>query len=137
MKTIVVAVDGSAPSLKGLQYALELAQPLGARIELTYVSPPVLLPPAVYGDTIDRIRKAEDAHAAEILGAAAKTLGVECDQVHLQGPPAEMIADYARNDRVWGVVIGAKGHNALSRVMLGSVADRLMHICPKPVLLVH
>jgi nucleotide-binding universal stress UspA family protein len=137
MKTIVVAMDGSAPSLKGLQYALEIAQPTGARIELIYVSPPVLLPPTVYAATIEHIRQAEDAHAKEVLGAAAKTVSVECDQVHLQGPPAEMIADYARNERVWGVVIGAKGHNALSRVLLGSVAERLMHICPKPVLLVH
>jgi nucleotide-binding universal stress UspA family protein len=137
MKTIVVAIDGSAPSLKGLKYALEIAQPMGARLELTYVSPPVLLPPAVYATAIEHIRVAEDAHAKDVLGAAAKVAGVECDQVHLQGPPAEMIADFARNDRVWGVVIGAKGHNALSRVMLGSVAERLMHICPKPVLLVH
>jgi nucleotide-binding universal stress UspA family protein len=34
------------------------------------------------------------------------------------------------------VVIGARGHNPLARVMLGSVADRLVHVCTKPVLVV-
>ncbi len=37
---------------------------------------------------------------------------------------------------VWGVVVGAKGHNMASRVLLGSVADRLTHICSKPVTVV-
>jgi nucleotide-binding universal stress UspA family protein len=138
MKTIVVAVDGSPASYKGLAEALLLAKPMGARLELIYVSPPVLLPPSVYAETIKHITEAEDGHAKQILSAAAKAAGdVECDQVHLQGPPAEMISDYAQRDDVWGVVIGAKGHNALSRVMLGSTADRVIHTCHKPVLVVH
>jgi nucleotide-binding universal stress UspA family protein len=136
MKSIVVAVDGSAASLKGVAQAVEMAKQSGARLELVYVSPPVLLPPTVYAEAIKQIGEAEDAHAKQLLGAATAAAGLECDQVHLQGPPAEMLTDYAKSDRVWGIVIGAKGHNALSRVLLGSTADRLVHICHKPVLIV-
>jgi nucleotide-binding universal stress UspA family protein len=136
-KTIVVSVDGSEACLKGVRHAAELAKQLSAKLELAYVSPPVLLPPSVYAETIHRIEEAEDTHAKDVLDAASRAAGIECVRVHLRGPPAEAISDYVKgDDRFWGVVIGAKGHNALSRVMLGSVTDRLVHICPKPVLVI-
>ncbi len=136
MTSIVVAVDGSEASLKGVRQAVDLAQGMGASLELAYVSAPVLLPPSVYGDTIKAIDASEDQHAEQVLNAAAKVAGVECKKVHLKGPPAESISDYAKADRVWAIVVGAKGHNALSRMMLGSTADRLVHVSLKPVLVV-
>jgi len=139
MKTILVAVDGSDPSLKGVQAAIELSRGLGARLELVYVIPPVLLPPSTYAETIKKLEEANGAMANEALGKAKAlvlTAGAECDLITLHGAPAESLADLALAERVWGVVIGAKGHNALSRVLLGSTTDRLMHLCAKPVLIV-
>ena len=34
------------------------------------------------------------------------------------------------------VVIGSRGRNSFARVFLGSIADRLVHICTRPVLVV-
>jgi nucleotide-binding universal stress UspA family protein len=34
------------------------------------------------------------------------------------------------------VVVGHRGRNAVARALLGSVADRLVQISPKPVLVV-
>ncbi len=139
MKTILVAVDGSAPSLRGVEQAVPLAKALGAKLELTYVVPPVMLPPAVYAETIRAIEEANQKLAGEVLGKAQAVVtaaGATADKLTLNGAPAEALADAAKAERVWGVVIGAKGHNVLSRVLLGSVADRLMHICEKPVLIV-
>jgi len=139
MKTILVAVDGSEPSLKGVHAAVELGRGLGARLELVYVIPPVLLPPATYAETIKKLEEGNAAAAQEALEKARAIVagaGLECDLITLHGAPAESLADLAQAERVWGVVIGAKGHNALARVLLGSTADRLMHICSKPVLVV-
>lgn len=139
MKSILVAVDGSAPSLKGVSTALELSRALGLRLELVYVIPPVLLPPSTYAETIKKLEEANAAMATDALEkgkALVKAAGAECDVISLHGAPAESLADLAQSERIWGVVIGAKGHNALSRVLLGSTADRLMHICSKPVLIV-
>ncbi len=139
MKTILVAVDGSEPSLLGVRAAVELSKALSARLELVYVIPPVLLPPSTYAETIRKLEEANAVMASEALSrakAVLASLGAEADVVQLHGAPAESIADLSQAERVWGVVIGAKGHNALSRVMLGSTADRLMHLCRKPVLIV-
>ncbi len=139
MKTILVAVDGSAHSLKGVQQAAELAKAMGARLELVNVLPPILLSPSVYGEAIKKVEEGNRLAAEEVLrGAkqAATDAGVEADTVMVNGGPAEALADLAQADRVWGVVIGAKGHSAVSRVLLGSVTDRLVHISPKPVLVI-
>lgn len=139
MKTILVAFDGSESAIKGVRTAIELSRAMGAQLELVYVLPPILLPPSVYADTIQKIEEGNREAAQDVLKLGAKIVtdaGATCDTVMLHGAPAEAMADLALAERFWGVVIGAKGHNALSRVMLGSVADRLVHICSKPVLVV-
>lgn len=139
MQSILVAVDGSAHSLKGVREAAVLAKSLSARLELVNVLPPILLSPNVYAETIAKVEEGNRQVAGEILEAAkrlATELGVQADTVILTGAPAEAISDLAAAARVWGVVIGAKGHGAVARMLLGSITDRLVHICPKPVLVV-
>ncbi len=139
MQSIVVAVDGSPHSLKGLREAALLAKALSARLELVYVLPPILLSPNVYAETIAKVDKDNREVGAEILQVAKKIaleLGVEAEAAMLTGPPAEALADLAQAERVWGVVIGARGHGAVKRMLLGSITDRLVHICTKPVLVI-
>lgn len=139
MQSILVAVDGSPHSLKGVREAAVLAKALSARLELVNVLPPILLSPSVYAEAIAKVEEGNRQVASELLEHAKKValeLGVEADTVMVTGAPAEALADLATADRVWGVVIGAKGHGAVARVLLGSITDRLVHICPKPVLVV-
>lgn len=139
MKTILVAVDGSEHALKGVRTAVELAKAMNLGVELVYVLKPILLPPTVYAEAIQKVEEGNQLLAGDALKAASqvvKDLGATCETTLLHGAPAEAIADLADAERVWGVVIGAKGHNPVSRVMLGSVADRLVHVCKKPVLIV-
>ena len=139
MQSILVAVDGSAHALKGVGVAAELARSLPATLELVYVVPPILLAPSVYSETIAKLEESNRLLAEEVLSAAKKAVaidGVKVDTVVANGAPAEALADLAQADRIWGVVIGARGHSAVARVLLGSVTDRLVHICPKPVLVV-
>lgn len=138
-QSILVAVDGSPHSLKGAKEAARIAKALGAKLELAYVLPPILLAETVYADTIKKIDEANRAAAEDVFAKAREAIagaGVESSTVMLNGAPAEALADLAQADRVWGVVIGAKGHSAVSRMLLGSVTDRLVHICTKPVLVV-
>jgi nucleotide-binding universal stress UspA family protein len=139
MKTVLAAVDGSLPALKGVAFAAQLARAIGAGVELVYVSFPNLLPMSVYAVAIHEIEAAELEHAKQVFAAAERSIadaGVTVKKTRLVGAPADAIADRAEATDVWGAVIGAKGHNAVARMMLGSVADRLAHICSKPVVVV-
>jgi nucleotide-binding universal stress UspA family protein len=140
MKRILVAIDGSEPAARGARLAADIAVRFGARLTLLYVVPRLLLPPDVYGLTVEEVEREHRAHAERILQAALTALGgagVEIDSQVLAGPPAETLAEAANAPDVGLVVVGSRGQGAVARVLLGSVSDRLVHVCPKPILVVH
>ena len=53
------------------------------------------------------------------------------------GPAAATLSRVAKGGDVDLVVVGHRARGALARLLVGSVADRLVQICPKPVLVVH
>lgn len=140
MKRVLVAVDGSESSLKAARMGAEIAQKFGARVTLMHVVPRLMLPPDVYGLTIAEVEKEHRAYADALLDRTARELaplGLELTRSVRYGAPAEAIAEEAAATDVGMVVIGSRGLGAVARVFLGSVSDRLVHISPKPVLIVH
>ncbi|BDG06249.1 universal stress protein [Anaeromyxobacter oryzae] len=140
MKRILVAVDGSESALKAARMAVDIAVRFGAKLTLVHVVPRLLLPPDVYGLTIAEVEKEHRAYADALLDKAVTALQkpeLEIGRTVLYGSPAEAIAEEAASGDVGMVVIGSRGHGAVARMFLGSVSDRLVHISPKPVLVVH
>jgi nucleotide-binding universal stress UspA family protein len=140
MKRILVAVDGSQPSVKAARMAADIALRFGAKLTLIHVVPKLLLPPDVYGLTIAEVEKEHRAYAENLLQKAIELLQeprVQVSTTVLYGSPAESIAEEAAASDVGMLVIGSRGHGAVARMFLGSVSDRLIHISPKPVLVVH
>lgn len=139
MKRILVGIDGSDPAAKAAQMAAEIAIRFGARITLAYVVPRLLLPPDAYGLTVADVEQEHHAYAEKLLAHAVAQLGesgVQADTRVLTGPPAESLAEAAQASDVDLVVAGSRGRGAVARMLLGSVSDRLVHISPKPVLVV-
>jgi nucleotide-binding universal stress UspA family protein len=140
MRRILVAIDGSDAAHKATRMAADVAQRFGARMTLVYVVPRLLLPPDVYGLTVAEVEKEQRAHGEKLVSEALTRLGepgVEADTRILSGPPAESIAEAAQAEDVDLVVVGSRGRGAAARVLLGSTSTRLVHICPKPILVVH
>ncbi len=140
MKRILVAVDGSDASLKAARMGADIAVRFGAKLTLVHVVPKLLLPPDVYGLTIAEVEKEHRAYAEKLLEKAIAELqepGLEISTTVLYGAPAESIAEEAAASDVSMLVVGSRGHGAVARMFLGSVSDRLVHISPKPVLVVH
>jgi nucleotide-binding universal stress UspA family protein len=87
-------------------------------------------------------KRAEEAiiAAAEkyLKGMAAKAkLGTATAKTKvLLGHPADKIADYAKDNKIDAIVMSTHGRTGISRWAMGSVADRLLHIAPVPVLVV-
>ncbi len=139
MKKILVAVDGSDASLKGVKAALELAAPLGAQVTLVTVVPPMILPGDAPWAPMDEINRAELQRAERVLTETLAALNRSTLELATQvvlGPVAETLAQLAAAENFDLVVVGSTGKGAVTRVLVGSVADRLVHTCLKPVLVV-
>jgi nucleotide-binding universal stress UspA family protein len=140
MKRVLVAVDGSEAAVRAARMGADVAARFGARVTLVYVVPRLLLPPDVYGLTVEEVEREQSVHGQEVLRSALAALagaGVELDSKVLSGPPAETLAEAAAAPDVDLVVVGSRGQGAVKRMLLGSVSDRLVHICPRPILVVH
>jgi nucleotide-binding universal stress UspA family protein len=73
------------------------------------------------------------------LKSAMKVLndaGIKHDQMILVGKPATEIVEAAQKGKYDLVVLGSKGRNAVSDLLLGSVAQRVMSLSKQSVLLV-
>jgi nucleotide-binding universal stress UspA family protein len=139
MKRILVAVDGSDPSLKAARMAADVAVRFGSKLTLVHVVPKLVLPPDVYGLTIAEVEKEHRIYADRLLEKAIEGLqepGLEITTTVLYGSPAEAIAEEGAAADVDMIVVGSRGHGAVARMFLGSTSDRLIHISPKPVLVV-
>jgi nucleotide-binding universal stress UspA family protein len=137
MRRILVGVDGSEASQGAARLAAEIAVRFGARLTLAYVVPNLLLPPDAYGLNIMDVEQGNREFAEKVLTRCLADLGeagVQAETAVLSGPAAESLAEAAVSGGADLVVVGSRGRGAVARVLLGSVSDRLVHICAKPVL---
>ena len=135
MKKILVAIDGSEASMHAARTAVTLARGLNAQRTLAHIVPPTFVPPEVpFG--VQPWTEEAVAAGERLLEAAAKETGMTCERMNLTGSAAERLADVADTGNFDLVVVGSKGRGAVSRMLIGSVTDRLVHICKRPVLVV-
>jgi nucleotide-binding universal stress UspA family protein len=62
---------------------------------------------------------------------------VRCETLVISGDPAARVLETARGLAADLIVMGTYGHRGLSRLILGSVAERVVRESPVPVLTVH
>lgn len=140
-KKIVSAVDGSEQSMHAAQHAIDLARLSGGSVSLiTVVRPPEGwwglegAPPSP-----EALARAVAAGQREILDKVLETLdtgGVQIDTTEELGDPTAAIIAHCEAMSADLLVIGRRGAGLVERVILGSVADRLAHHAPCPVLIV-
>ena len=139
MRRILVGVDGSEPSQGAARLAAEIAVRFGAQLTLAYVVPNLLLPPDAYGLNVEDVEQGNREFGQTVLTRCLADLGeagARAETVVLSGSPAESLAEAAASGAADLVVVGSRGRGSVARVLLGSVSDRLVHISPKPVLVV-
>jgi nucleotide-binding universal stress UspA family protein len=135
VKKILVGVDGSAESSTAADLAADLARAIGADLVLAYVvTLPVSFAEPIPFEAWDLAERAHARQFLENLRTRFTTRAIIIDTLIPSGPPAETLASMASAPDVELVVVGHRGRSAFTRVLLGSVADRLVQISPKPVL---
>lgn len=137
---VLVPVDGSSGSRRALEYALS-THPDAAITALTVIDPldSVVAAeeggPVVAEDWYDQ----SEAAATEILESARETaadVGVDLETETEVGQPARTIVRFADDGGYDHVVIGSHGRTGASRILLGSVAERVLRRASVPVTVV-
>ncbi|AGN01040.1 UpsA domain-containing protein [Salinarchaeum sp. Harcht-Bsk1] len=137
---LLVPYDGSPLSQRALERAL--TKHPDDRITVLYVLDPVL---AVYEAEAKGAPAASTLHdrmterADEICADAAERAsehGREITKATENGRPARTIVSYADDHDVDHIVMGSHGREGVSRLVLGSVAERVMRQAPMPVTIV-
>ncbi|AHV94157.1 universal stress protein [Bordetella holmesii] len=141
MLKILVPIDGSECAVRALHDAIGLAKESGgdAQIHLLNVQLPIVSGHAkmfLSKETIDNYYKAESDEALATARAAAETSGVAYTAEMRPGPLGETIAKYAKEHHCDRIVMGTRGLGAVGGLVLGSVAQKVIHLSPVPVTLV-
>src|SRR5688572_1203280 len=133
LKKILAPTDFSDISADGVRYACKLAKDTGAEILVFNVD--VL-------DESNRVDKREmEQHkkrlaefVAEKIGDAG--LGLKMRQLVDAGQPFGAIVDCAEKEGVDLIVMSSHGRSGLSRMLIGSVTDKILRGSPCPILVV-
>ncbi len=133
-KPVVVPWDFSDMSQEALEKAIGLVENSDL-IHVVHVTqlPPVMEPGVVWGslDEGSIIKHCEDSFQA-VLKEKPQYSGVHFKV--LVGDPGLSITDYAQTHGAELIVISSHGHTGLTRLMLGSVAERVVRLAHCPVL---
>lgn len=137
---ILFAADGSECTKKALAYLVTHESLAGAEDELVVLNVQPTLPPRV--ETMVGSQAVSEYHrdSANAVLDPVKTfldrhpIRYRCDWV-VGSPSVEIIAA-TRREKAHMIVMGTHGHGLLGRVLMGSVAQRVVADCDVPVLLV-
>jgi nucleotide-binding universal stress UspA family protein len=132
-KTVVVPVDFSEDSFVALETALEMVDDR-SHVHVIHVLP-VLEPaePGVIWHTIDDQSRSE--HAEQALRAELDRRGHKEIRIVIRfGDPGHEIAHYAEQIEAGLVLVSSHGRTGLKRLLIGSVAERLVRLARCPVL---
>ena len=144
---LLVPLDGSGLAETALPHAIRLAQATSNELTLLQVVPPfVLYDPMGVGvvptpATWDAWEgEPAHAHAREYLRGLADALskqGVSAETIVLRGDPAGTIVEYTKqHPEVHMIAMATHGRSGIRRWIMGSVAERVLHSSPVPLLLV-
>lgn len=142
IKQILVPVDFSPPSWQALEDATALAKMFGAEVDLLHVwDLPSLVHPAEVapGSSLSpSVIEAISGRAQQQLEAFVSHARMKGHVIRnaraVGGEPYRSIVETADEGRYDLVVVGTHGRKALSRVFLGSVAERIVRHAPCRVL---
>src|SRR5690349_15794250 len=140
-KRILVPVDGSAVSHRGLKEAIKLARAGDGRLRLFHV----VAEYAAYANNdvasdiapvLDALRKQGERTLAKVK---ARARGVRFESGLAENPGSRIsdtIVDEAKRWRADLIVMGTHGRRGVKRMLLGSDAELVIRYSPVPVLLV-
>jgi nucleotide-binding universal stress UspA family protein len=142
---VVVGVDGSEPSDRAVEFAVDHVSRHGGVLvgvhATTGLPVDAMAPGGAWGQGMglgldaDQLRTAADALIADSLaGPLSRHPDVRAERVVSLARPAQALAEEAEGAAL--LVVGSHGHGAVRRALLGSVSHAMLHHAPCPLALV-
>ncbi len=136
---IVVPTDGSTSSRPAIEHAAELAAVHDAAIDAVYVVNIASfsgVPSEGSWEGVSQALEREGEEALDVVETACANHDVPVERVRLEGRPSQRIVEYATEHGGDLIVMGTHGRGGLDRLLLGSVAERVVRSAPVPVMTV-
>jgi nucleotide-binding universal stress UspA family protein len=144
-RTILVPLDGSGLAETVIPHAIGMAAAMRSKLRLLRVAPFLTrIEPIGTGFTpspsVLEAWAEEPDRARRYLSGLEDLLnkrGLSVDTVVLEGDPARSIVEYAKeHPEVAMIAMSTHGRNGIRRWIMGSVAEKVLHASPVPLLLV-
>ncbi|MDD1759591.1 MAG: universal stress protein [Methanothrix sp.] len=140
-KRILIATDGSDKSMKAAEEGIELAKAVGAQVIALNVVNEVVVASAVRQLGSDRKEveeklKASGQKAVDGIKKMGEAKGVKTDVILRIGAPANTVIDVAGAEKADLIVMGSHGESGASKLLIGSVVQKVLYWATIPVLVV-
>jgi len=141
MLKVLLPVDGSECSGRAVDFLIEKmhAAEGGVEVLLLTVHPPIPYARAAAMIGSEKVKQYYEEEGIESLKPArAKLDAAQVSYSHhiVVGDPVEVIVRFAQESRVDQIVIGTHGRGKVGKLLLGSVASKVLHLSDIPVLMV-
>lgn len=144
-KKIIVPLDFSELSENLVAYAIGYAKALSASIVLVHTIPSAQLgeilgnpetgaPMVVDPGMITQLKNSSQEQLDKFQNQV-RAAGIECRTAILTGTPFQEIVSFAEAEHADLIIIGSHGRSKLKHFLLGSVAEKVAHKSPLPVLI--
>ena len=137
IRRILIATDGSEFTKEAVSTGLQLAKTLGAEVTALYVIDQtsfVSFPIDSSIVSVYSLLENEGKRAVEDVRKEGEEMGIKVTPVVAEGSPTRKIVEMAADMDL--VVMGTLGRSAISKLFMGSVAERVTRYAPCPVLVV-
>ena len=136
IKNILVPLDGSPNSFRGLDYAIGIAQNCHATVTGMYITP---LSPPESPEQKGYIRNFLLKNAKKFMEKAELRCGKNGVLFHyriLYGDEGPKIVKFAHDKKFDMIVIGSRGRSTIKEMFLGSTSNYVIHKSKIPILVV-
>jgi nucleotide-binding universal stress UspA family protein len=136
IQTILHPTDFSEPSRYAFETACALARDYHARLVLMHVVPPYIAAEVYIPPPPEDYREKVWEEFRELQARDPKVRELRVETLIREGDPAAEILRLARETNPDLIVMGTHGRTGLRRVLMGSVAEKVLRRAPCPVLTV-
>lgn len=139
IQKILLPTNGSDYSIRAAEYGTSIAKMLDAQIMVVYVIDEVVIgqiSKVTEREIAERDLKQSGQRYINYVLCLAEKEGVKASSILAKGRPFEQIVHLAKELNMDLIVMGTCGRRGAERILIGSVAERVIECSPCPVLVV-